>query len=385
MLDPDSTVPALTDGDADARARRRRRHSGRSRPPTRSSARSTRRAGSCEGAMSYTLRGRLESRLASLLLPLAACCAARGGAAPLVAARAVGDDGRGRCRARPPAVSPAAALPARLGRAAARAARARADARARARARARGAARPGARTLRRRVGCGQVLGQACFPLLRLSYATDGGELGRLGVVSGSRSVATLATAGGFWWLRLPPTVHLSAGVHQGPLVIDRRETLVGDRGAIVRGGIVIRADGVTVKNVTVIGGENGIVVDGVRRRRSRRRRHLRVRARRHPRPARGGDDRELLDRQPRQHLRPGDRHLLRLRQADEPRHGLHDRRRPGGDRRPLREHRHDGQPDQPHDAARDLDDRDVDGDDRRATRSATRRESGSSATTTRCA
>jgi hypothetical protein len=49
----------------------------------------------------------------------------------------------------------------------------------------------------------QVLGQAGFPLLRLSYVTDGGELGRLGVVSGIAVVATLPTAAGFWWLRLP--------------------------------------------------------------------------------------------------------------------------------------------------------------------------------------
>jgi hypothetical protein len=109
----------------------------------------------------------------------------------------------------------------------------------------------------------QGLGHIGFPLLRLSYATDGGELGRIGAVSGAAVVATLASAAGYWWWRLPPVVHLSSGVHQGPLVIDRRERVVGDRGAVVRGGIVIRAHGVTVKNVTVVGGENGIEVDGV--------------------------------------------------------------------------------------------------------------------------
>ena len=46
----------------------------------------------------------------------------------------------------------------------------------------------------------QVLGQAGFPLLRLSYATDGGELGRLGVISGIAVVATLTTAAGFWFI-----------------------------------------------------------------------------------------------------------------------------------------------------------------------------------------
>jgi hypothetical protein len=39
--------------------------------------------------------------------------------------------------------------------------------------------------------------------------------------------------------------------------------LVGEPGAVVRGGIVIRHDDVHVKNVTVVGGENGITVDGV--------------------------------------------------------------------------------------------------------------------------
>jgi nitrous oxidase accessory protein NosD len=110
---------------------------------------------------------------------------------------------------------------------------------------------------------GQTLGHAGFPLLRLSYATDGGELGRLGLVCTAAVVAALAGAAGWWWYRLPPTVTLESGVHQGPLVIDRRERVVGKRGAVVRGGIVVRADGVTVENVTVSGGENGIDVDGV--------------------------------------------------------------------------------------------------------------------------
>jgi parallel beta-helix repeat protein len=59
-------------------------------------------------------------------------------------------------------------------------------------------------------------------------------------------------------------VHLASGVHHGPLVITRREVLVGDPGAVVRGGIVVRANGVTVKNVSVVGGENGIMVENVR-------------------------------------------------------------------------------------------------------------------------
>ena len=74
----------------------------------------------------------------------------------------------------------------------------------------------------------------------------------------------LAGAAGDGLRAAAPVVHLAAGVHQGPLVITRREVLVGEPGAVVRGGIVIRASDVTVKNVAVVGGENGITVDGVR-------------------------------------------------------------------------------------------------------------------------
>jgi hypothetical protein len=108
----------------------------------------------------------------------------------------------------------------------------------------------------------QLLAHAGFPLLRLSYAQDGGELGRLGALAGTASLGALAVAGGIYWAKLPPTVHLAAGVHQGPLVITRRENVIGERGTIVRGGIVIRSSNVTVRDVSVVGGENGIEVDG---------------------------------------------------------------------------------------------------------------------------
>jgi hypothetical protein len=111
--------------------------------------------------------------------------------------------------------------------------------------------------------CAQLLGHAGFPLLRVSYAEDGGELGSAGALAVVAVVATLATAGAVGWMQRPPTVHLSAGVHQGPLVISRREVLVGEHGAVVRGGILVRADGVTIRGVTVTGGVNGIDVDGV--------------------------------------------------------------------------------------------------------------------------
>jgi hypothetical protein len=110
----------------------------------------------------------------------------------------------------------------------------------------------------------QLLGHAGFPLLRMTYAEDGGELGRLGAAAALSVGAVLAAAGATAYALRPPVVHLAAGVHQGPLVITRREVLVGEPGAVVRGGIVIRASGVTVKNVSVVGGENGITVERVR-------------------------------------------------------------------------------------------------------------------------
>jgi Right handed beta helix region len=112
---------------------------------------------------------------------------------------------------------------------------------------------------------GQLLGHAILPLARPSYAEDGGELGRAGPLLAVGVAGLLAAAGGIAWATQPPTVHLSAGLHKGPIVITRSEKLVGEPGAIVRGGIIVRHDDVTVRNVTVIGGENGIVVDDAER------------------------------------------------------------------------------------------------------------------------
>jgi hypothetical protein len=108
----------------------------------------------------------------------------------------------------------------------------------------------------------QALAHAGLPLLRLSYADDGGELGWLGAGLAVVTLSVFGTAGGYAWSQLPPTVHLSAGVHQGPIVITRKQQLVGERGAVVRGGIVVRADDVVVRNVATLGGEYGIEVDG---------------------------------------------------------------------------------------------------------------------------
>lgn len=108
----------------------------------------------------------------------------------------------------------------------------------------------------------QALLHAGFPLWRLSYGEDGGELGAAGAVAAAVVLSVFAFAGGVAWAQRPPTVRLEAGVHRGPLVIDRAEHLVGEPGAVVRGGILIRADGVSVRHVTVLGGDDGIDVDG---------------------------------------------------------------------------------------------------------------------------
>ena len=109
----------------------------------------------------------------------------------------------------------------------------------------------------------QVLAHAGLPLLRLTLA--GGRRRarprRPRPRRPPRRSALLAVLGIAWAVE-PPTVHLAAGVHQGPLVLDHAQTVVGEPGAIVRGGIVITADDVTVRNVTVRGGEYGIEVDG---------------------------------------------------------------------------------------------------------------------------
>jgi nitrous oxidase accessory protein NosD len=66
------------------------------------------------------------------------------------------------------------------------------------------------------------------------------------------------------WATRTPTITLEPGVHHGPLVIDEQQTLVGKPGAVVRGGIVITADDVTVRGVTVLAGDYGISVDGAK-------------------------------------------------------------------------------------------------------------------------
>ena len=74
----------------------------------------------------------------------------------------------------------------------------------------------------------------------------------------------LAVPVGIAWAARPPVVKLAAGVHQGPLVLDRAQTLVGEPGTVVRGGIVVTGDAVSVRDLTVEGGQNGIEVRDAR-------------------------------------------------------------------------------------------------------------------------
>jgi hypothetical protein len=103
----------------------------------------------------------------------------------------------------------------------------------------------------------QICAHALFPRARLEYGESGGELGRVGAVAAAAVAAgTLAGVAGAVSV-LPPTVYLH-GVVQGPLVLRHAQTVVG---GIVKGGIVITADHVTLRDVTVVGGENGIDVE----------------------------------------------------------------------------------------------------------------------------
>jgi Right handed beta helix region len=107
----------------------------------------------------------------------------------------------------------------------------------------------------------QLAVHAVLPLRRLAYAEEGGELGRAGTLAAAGVAIVLVAAGALAWSLQPPTVHLAAGVVDGPLEITRSQVLEGEPGTVVRGGIVIRADDVTVRGLEIVGGENGIDVD----------------------------------------------------------------------------------------------------------------------------
>jgi hypothetical protein len=103
----------------------------------------------------------------------------------------------------------------------------------------------------------QVFAHAVYPRVRLEYAESGGELGRLGALTAVAVALTVIGGLGAAYAVRPPTVHLN-GTVQGPLVIRHAETLVG---GVVRGGIRIRADHVTLRDVTIVGGEYGVDIE----------------------------------------------------------------------------------------------------------------------------
>ena len=111
----------------------------------------------------------------------------------------------------------------------------------------------------------QLLGHIVYPWTRLSYADDGGELGRTGASAATAVALLFVAAGAVGFATRPPVVTLDAGVHQGPIVITHEEVLKGKPGAVVRGGILVRASGVVIKDLTVLGGTNGIDVESAKR------------------------------------------------------------------------------------------------------------------------
>ena len=102
-----------------------------------------------------------------------------------------------------------------------------------------------------------VVANAVLPSRRLEYAESGGEVGRIGVLTGVAVLVALVGGLGADYAVRPPTIHLH-GTVQGPLVIRHAGTYVG---GVVKGGVAIRADHVTLRRVTVVGGEYGIDVE----------------------------------------------------------------------------------------------------------------------------
>ena len=103
----------------------------------------------------------------------------------------------------------------------------------------------------------QVFAHGLLPRLRLEYAEAGGEPGRAGALTAAAIVVVVVGGLGGAYAVRPPTVHLH-GTVRGPLVIRHAETLVG---GVVQGGIRIRADHVTLRDVTVVGGGYGVDIE----------------------------------------------------------------------------------------------------------------------------
>jgi hypothetical protein len=106
----------------------------------------------------------------------------------------------------------------------------------------------------------QLLAHAALPLLHLTWPEDGGELGRVGYGLSAAAPVALVAVLGLAWAVEPPMVRLAAGVHQGPLVLDHAQTVVGEPDTVVLGGIVVTADDVTLRDLTVRGGRYGIEI-----------------------------------------------------------------------------------------------------------------------------
>jgi nitrous oxidase accessory protein NosD len=115
-----------------------------------------------------------------------------------------------------------------------------------------------------------ALNTAVFVLVLVGYfgfrLYRGLELGRRSLAWAPAPVVALALAGSAAaaWERQTPTVRLDVGEHRGPLILDHAQKLVGEPGAVVRGGIRVTSSGVTVRDVTVVGGETGISVENAR-------------------------------------------------------------------------------------------------------------------------
>jgi parallel beta helix pectate lyase-like protein len=103
----------------------------------------------------------------------------------------------------------------------------------------------------------QIAAHAAFPRLRLEYGESGGELGRAGALTAVAVAATVVGGLGAAYATRPPTVHLH-GTVQGPIVITRSQVLTG---GVVKGGIVVHASHVTIRHVTVVGGQYGVNVE----------------------------------------------------------------------------------------------------------------------------
>ena len=277
--------------------------------------------------MSYTLRGRLETRLAAALLPFLVAAVLVADPARLVAARARRADARDRPRARRRALPPPAPLPARLARAPARAARARPD----------DGRRAAARAERRRSGRRSRSSPAPGSCSRCSRTPGCRCCGS----AGPRTAASSAVPASILAAAAPVGAARGRRHGVGGRAADRpargrrctrarsssttRRRSSASREPIVRGGILITADDVTVRNVTVRGGEYGIEVDGRGQRRAGGRRRRGRRARRDQRPPQPGRDPRLHDPLAAGGLHAGDRHLVRLRPPAEPRRALHGR------------------------------------------------------------